>query len=109
MNQDYSPIQPESVGRISQIIAGALIAGVVMFAGVAFFIAKGDGSPFPMMSFIAVGFRPPIFSVRASDIRLTRMTMTRRVLVSKILKNRVPEKTAFTLPMSRSTGQYISC
>ena len=56
MNQANSPIQPESVGRISQIIAGALIAGVLMFAGVAFVIAKGDGPQFPMISLMAVGF-----------------------------------------------------
>ena len=56
MNQDHSPIQAESVGRISQIIAGALIAGVVVFGGVAYFIAKGDAPQFPLISLMAVGF-----------------------------------------------------
>ena len=56
MSQGNSPIKPESVGRISQIIAGALMMGVVVFACIAFFIAKGDGLPFPMISFMAIGF-----------------------------------------------------
>jgi len=56
MSQDNSPIKPESVGRISQIIAGALMMGVVVFACVAFFIAKGDGPPFPVISLMAIGF-----------------------------------------------------
>lgn len=56
MSQSNPPIKPESVGRISQIIAGALITGVVVFACVAFFIAKGDGPKFPMISLMAAGF-----------------------------------------------------
>ncbi len=56
MSQGNSPIKPESVGRISQIIAGALVMGVVVFACVAFFIAKGDGPQLPMISFLAIGF-----------------------------------------------------
>ena len=56
MSQGNSPIKPESVGRISQIIAGALVMGVVIFACIAFFIAKGDGPQFPMMSLMAIGF-----------------------------------------------------
>jgi hypothetical protein len=64
MNESNSPIRPElygaptpadSVGRISQIIAGALIAGVVAFACVAFFIAKGEPAKTPMIALMGAG------------------------------------------------------
>ena len=55
MNQSPQQVGPESVGRISQIIVGALIAGVVMFACVAFFVAKGEPAKSPMLALIGAG------------------------------------------------------
>lgn len=56
MTQHQPALDPNGVGRICQIIASALMAGVMIFAGVAFFIAKGDGPQLPMLSLMAVGF-----------------------------------------------------
>ena len=53
------PFAPESVGRTTQIIAGALIMGVVVFGGFAFIaVQTGEGLPpqFPMISVLAAGF-----------------------------------------------------
>ncbi|MBC8113043.1 MAG: hypothetical protein H7062_01575, partial [Candidatus Saccharimonas sp.] len=50
MNQSPQQVGPESVGRNSQIIAGALIMGVVIFACLAFFIAKGEPAKSPMIA-----------------------------------------------------------
>jgi len=56
MSQGNSPIRPESVGRISQVIAGALIMGVVTFGVVAFIIGKAEPPKLPMISIMAGGF-----------------------------------------------------
>jgi|GEM_PF-3063910 len=55
MIQASQPIRPASVGRTAMIIAGALIQGVVIFAGVAYFIGKGQPAQSPMISFIGAG------------------------------------------------------
>jgi len=64
MSQGNPPIKPESVGRISQIIAGALIAGVVMFACVAFFIAQGEPAKSPMLALVGAGMAAMAVVVR---------------------------------------------
>ena len=83
MSQGNPPIKPESVGRISQIIAGALIAGVVMFACVAFFVAKGEPTKSPMLALIGAGmaamavvvrFIVPTIIVNAGKARLKEAT-----------------------------------
>ncbi len=55
MSQSPQPVGPESVGRISQIIAGALILGVVIFACVAFVIAKGEPAKSPVIALMGAG------------------------------------------------------
>ena len=64
MNQSPQQIGPESVGRISQIIAGALIMAVVIFACVAFFIAKGEPAKSPMIALMAAGMAVMMIVVR---------------------------------------------
>ena len=85
MSQANSPIKPESVGRISQIIAGALIAGVVMFACVVFFIAKGEPAKSPMLALIGasmavmavvVRFIVPTIIVNGGKARLKEASAT---------------------------------
>lgn len=56
MSNAPQPVSPESVGRTSQIISGALIMGIVMFGGVAFVVAKGAGDQAPMLAFIGIAF-----------------------------------------------------
>ena len=52
----YQPVlDPNGVGRICQIIAGALVTGVVVFATVAFVIAKGEPAKSPMISLMGAG------------------------------------------------------
>ncbi len=43
MPEQYAALEPDKVLRIMQIIAGALIAGMLSFAGVASFIVLGQG------------------------------------------------------------------
>jgi hypothetical protein len=50
-----TPQLHEIVGRTAQIIAGALIMAVLMFAGVAFFVAQGEPAKSPMVALIGVG------------------------------------------------------
>ncbi len=85
MSQANSPIKPESVGRISQIIAGALIAGVVMFACAAFFVAKGEPAKSPMLALIGAGmavmavvvrFIVPTIIVNGAKARLKEASTT---------------------------------
>ena len=64
MSQANSPIKPESVGRISQIIAGALIMGVLTFACVAFFVAKGEPAQSPMLALVGAGMAAMAVVVR---------------------------------------------
>jgi hypothetical protein len=64
MNQTNVPVGPTAVVRISQIVAGALITGVVIFAGIAFFIANGAPPPTPLISLIAVAFAGVIAVMR---------------------------------------------
>ncbi len=61
---EATPIRIESVGRTSQIIAGTLIAGVVMFACVAFFVAKGEPAKSPMLALIGAGMAAMAVAVR---------------------------------------------
>ena len=56
MSNVPQPVSPESVGRTSQIISGALIMGIVMFGGVAFVVAKGAEDKVPMLAFIGIAF-----------------------------------------------------
>ena len=56
MTQYQPALDPNGVGRICQIIAGALVTGVVVFATVAFVIAKGDSPPIPFLSIAAAMF-----------------------------------------------------
>lgn len=46
----------QSVGRTAQIIAFALITGVLVFAAIAYFVAKGKPAAFPIVSYMGVGF-----------------------------------------------------
>ena len=56
MNQSPYQLTPASVGRTSQIIAGALIAGVVMFGCVVFFRANGEpAESSPMLGLMGAG------------------------------------------------------
>ena len=55
MSNTPHPIRPESVGRTAMIIAGALIQGVVIFAVVAYFIAKGEPAKSPMIALMGAG------------------------------------------------------
>ncbi|MEK6260218.1 MAG: hypothetical protein AABP62_16490 [Planctomycetota bacterium] len=64
MNQSSQQVGPESVGRISQIIAGALIMGVVIFACLAFFIAKGEPANSPMIALMGAGMAVMMIVVR---------------------------------------------
>ena len=64
MNQSPQQVGPESVGRISQIIAGALIMGVVIFACVAFFIAKGEPAKSPVIALMGAGMAVMMIVVR---------------------------------------------
>ena len=70
---------PTKVGLISRIIAGALIMGVVTFACVAFFVAKGEPVESPMLALIGAGmavmsvvvrFIVPTIIVNAGKARL---------------------------------------
>ena len=64
MSNQQSPVTPESVGRISQIIAGALIMGVLTFACVAFFISNGEPAKSPMISLMAAGMAVMMIVIR---------------------------------------------
>ena len=55
---------PESVGQTSQIIAGALIMGIVVFACVAFFVAKGEPAESPMLALMGAGMAVMMVVVR---------------------------------------------
>ena len=55
MSNVPQPVSPESVGRTVQIIAIALIMGILVFGCVAFVIAKEDGQPTLLVSLLAVG------------------------------------------------------
>lgn len=58
MSQPPQLVRPESVGRTAQIIAGALIMGVVIFACMAFFIANiANDEPVesPVLAMIVAG------------------------------------------------------
>ena len=59
-----SPPDATKIGRISQIIAGALIMGVVMFGCVAFFVANGEPAKSPMVALIGVGMAAMAVMVR---------------------------------------------
>jgi hypothetical protein len=60
------PLPPDAtkVGRISQIIAGALIMGVVTFACVASFVAQGEPAKSPMIAFLGIGLAAMAVVVR---------------------------------------------
>ncbi len=70
---------PTKVGLFSRIISGALIMGVVIFACVAFFVAKGEPAKSPMLALIGAGmammavvvrFIVPTIIVNAGKARL---------------------------------------
>ncbi len=50
------PASPENVGRICQIIAAALMLGVICFSFVAFTVAKNPPATMPIISMVGAGF-----------------------------------------------------
>lgn len=55
MNPPPQPVSPQNVGRNTQIIAGALIMGVLCFAVVALQTAQNNQVPFAILSMVAAG------------------------------------------------------
>ncbi len=53
MSQPPQPVSPQNVGRNTQIIAGALIMGVLCFAVVALQTAQNNQVPFAILSIVA--------------------------------------------------------
>lgn len=56
MTAKTQALDPTRVGLTAQIIAGALMAGILAFAGVAFVISKSPVAANPMISYLAAGF-----------------------------------------------------
>lgn len=55
MNPPPQPVSPQNVGRNTQMIAGALIMGVLCFAVVALQTAQNNQVPFAILSMVAAG------------------------------------------------------
>jgi len=55
MTPPPQPVSPQNVGRNTQIIAGALIMGVLCFAVVALQTAQNNQVPFAILSTVAAG------------------------------------------------------
>ena len=57
-------VDPAKIGRTSQIMAGALIIGVLTFACLAFFAAQGEPAKQPMIALMGAGMALMMLVVR---------------------------------------------
>jgi len=56
MTRPRNSLDPNQVGRVTQIVSAALMFGILTFSGVAFVIGRGEGDGQPIVSFVGVGF-----------------------------------------------------
>lgn len=82
------PVGPDQVGRISQIIAGALMAGVVLFGVIVLVVIHpGRQQPFhdagqPILTWMASGMAVVMLGMRAIVPALVASAGTRQALAS---------------------------
>lgn len=92
MSDTPSQISPDRVGRVSQIVTGALIAGVVAMGVVTWVTAKGDAPALPVVSLVAAGFSG--ITVVMRFVIPAIMVASQKGMLSGVAEQELPQKLA---------------
>lgn len=76
MNQNAAPVEPDQVGRNSQIIVAGLMTGLLMFGVIAYSIARGKQPELGVISYLGAG----MFAMNV----VTGLAITRSVAAQSI-------------------------